>query len=386
MNKLLFWKSDWFVGLLVVVVFLASANSDLMQSLENKAYDLGVRYSSRTPSDKIAVIAIDDQSINNIGRWPWPREVQARMLDTLSAGHPKVIGNTTFFFEPQIDPGLNYIRRIKEFVDGSSLGGSAQADAVQLRSMLQDASESLDNDQKLSDSMAKAGDVALPMYFTLAEPEGKPDHPLPDYVQRNALTNVRHNGDAQPLPSATAIVPIPILGEHAVAIGNLSTKPDADGGYREEPLVVQHFGQYYPSVSLLLAATSLNLVPRDILVSLGEGVRLGRLFIPTDPTMLMRPFFYADRAYAGQEVKPAFQVDSFYDVLSGKIPADKYRGKIVLIGATAPVAGAIIHMDAKSFRHLAPELRKMPLLAHQHPIARRQRFHNPRFPCSTTGR
>ncbi|HKB58406.1 MAG TPA: serine/threonine-protein kinase [Gallionellaceae bacterium] len=340
MNKLLFWKRDWFVGLLVVLAFLASANSDLMQSLEDKAYDLGVRYSSRTPSDKIAVIAIDDQSINNIGRWPWPREVQARMLDTLSAGHPKVIGNTTFFFEPQIDPGLNYIRRIKEFVDGSSLGGSAQADAVQLRSMLRDASESLDNDQKLSDSMAKAGDVALPMYFTLAEPEGKPDHPLPDYVQRNALTNVRHNGDARPLPSATAIVPIPILGEHAAAIGNLSTKPDADGGYREEPLVVQHFGQYYPSFSLLLAAKSLNLGPRDILVKLGEGVRLGRLFIPTDPTMLMRPFFYADRAYAGQEAKPAFQVDSFYDVLSGKIPADKYRGKIVLIGATATGVGA----------------------------------------------
>ena len=68
MKTRLFWKADWFVGLLVVLLFLFSASSDLMQSLERKAYDLGVLASSRTPSDKIAVIAIDDQSIANLGR------------------------------------------------------------------------------------------------------------------------------------------------------------------------------------------------------------------------------------------------------------------------------------------------------------------------------
>jgi serine/threonine-protein kinase len=49
----------------------------------------------------------------------------------------------------------------------------------------------------------------------------------------------------------------------------------------------------------------------------------------------MHTFFYK-----GTEAKPAFQVDSFYDVYSGKIPASKYRGKIVLIGATAAGIGA----------------------------------------------
>ena len=39
--------------------------------------------------------------------------------------------------------------------------------------------------------------------------------------------------------------------------------------------------------------------------------------------------------------KPAFQVDSFYDVLSGKIPAEKYRDKIVLLGATAAGVGSL---------------------------------------------
>ena len=49
MKKVHFWRADWFVGLLVVLLFLFSANSDLMQSMERKAYDLCVLASSHTP-------------------------------------------------------------------------------------------------------------------------------------------------------------------------------------------------------------------------------------------------------------------------------------------------------------------------------------------------
>ena len=72
MKKSGFWKADWFLGVVVTLLVLATVSSDLVQSLERKAYDLGVKATSRTPSDKIAVIAIDKQSIDNIGRWPWP--------------------------------------------------------------------------------------------------------------------------------------------------------------------------------------------------------------------------------------------------------------------------------------------------------------------------
>jgi len=40
---------------------------------------------SKNPSDKIAVVAIDEQSIDNIGRWPWSREVHAKFIDQMSA-------------------------------------------------------------------------------------------------------------------------------------------------------------------------------------------------------------------------------------------------------------------------------------------------------------
>jgi len=45
-----FWKTDWFLGLVVVIAMLALGRSDLLQSLERKAYDIGVAASTRAPS------------------------------------------------------------------------------------------------------------------------------------------------------------------------------------------------------------------------------------------------------------------------------------------------------------------------------------------------
>ncbi len=342
MSKWSFWQKDWFVGLLVALVFLVGAKSDLIQSLERKAYDLGVMASSRTPSDKIAVIAIDEQSIANLGRWPWPREIHAKMIDVLASGHAKVIGYTAFFFEPQVDAGLNYIYKIAELLGNSTLKNTTdpvhQAELAQLNELLQEAATNLDNDQKLSESMAKANNVLLAMFFELGEPQGKPDQALPDYVLRDNLLNVKDTGGSGELPllSQSVLPPIPLLGSKALAIGHLNSDPDVDGAVRTEPLVVGYYDQYYPSLSLMLAAKSLNLEPKDIHVNLGESVQLGNLKIATDPALRMHTYFYKDK-----DGRPAFPVDSFYDVLTGKIPAEKYRDKIVLIGASAAGVGSL---------------------------------------------
>lgn len=334
--KKAFWKSDWFAALLISLVFLFSANTDLIQSLERKAYDWGVLASSRVPSDKVAIIAIDDQSIANLGRWPWPRAVQGKMLDILAAGHAKVVGNTAFFFEPQVDAGLDYINKIGAILANSSLQRSNPAEWSQLDALMQDAIQHLDNDKQLAASMLKANDVLLGMYFELGDPQGKPDNSLPDYILKNNLTNVAGGEDsALPIPSLGVQIPIPAIGSTAAAVGHLNVTPDVDGGVRTEPLVIGYFDQYYPSLSLMLAAKSLNLEPKDIKVTLGQGVKLGNLNIATDPELRMHTFFYGNH-----EGKPAFPVDSFYDVLNGKIPAEKYRDKIVLIGATAAGVGA----------------------------------------------
>ncbi len=330
------WKKDGFIGLVLAVLLLAFSGSDLLQSLERKAYDFGVKSASRTPSDKIAVIAIDEESIANLGRWPWPREIHAKMIDTLTAGHAKVIGYTAFFFEPQVDAGLTYIYKIADLVAQSSL--SQGADGEKLNALLQDAVSNLNNDAKLSASLAQANNTVLALFLNPGQPQGNPDQALPDYVLANALTNVQLVGGENALPQATnsALAPISLLGSKALAMGHLNSFPDADGAVRSEALVVSYYDQYYPSMALMLAAKSLNLSSQDIQVNLGEGVRMGNLKVATDAQMQMRSFFYADRAS-----KSAFSVDSFYDVLTGKIPAEKYKDKIVLIGATATGLGTL---------------------------------------------
>ena len=67
MAKAVFWRSDWFLGVVVTLLMVLAGHSDLLQSLERKAYDMGVQASSRNPSERIAVIAIDDQFIKR----PW---------------------------------------------------------------------------------------------------------------------------------------------------------------------------------------------------------------------------------------------------------------------------------------------------------------------------
>src|SRR3977135_838324 len=163
------------------------------------------------------------------------------------------------------------------------------------------------------------------MFFILAEPRGKPDRPLPDFVQKTAIV-AQGSQDSPPLPTAGVQYPIDAVGRTAAALGHLNSNPDIDGGVRPEPLVLQYFDQYYPSLSMMIVAKSLNLAPSDIKVRLGEGVWIGKLKIHTDPALQLQPYFYKAR-----DGRSAFQVDSFYDVLSGKIPAAKYADKIVLI-------------------------------------------------------
>ncbi len=328
-----FWKSDWFLGLAVALLVFLVGGSDLLQSLERKAYDMGVQASSRTPTDRIAVIAIDDASIANLGRWPWPRDMHAKMVDLLAGAKAKVIGYTVFFSEPQIDPGYVYITKLLEMAQQAAPGTPERDALAPFTALLGQAEVSLNTDRKLADSYARAGNVLLPMLFTLGQPRGRPDQPLPDFVQKNVCPSV--SGDAGfALPTESVQIPVESIGKAAAGLGHLNAYPDVDGAIRTEPLVLQYFDQYYPSLSMLIAAKSLNLGPADISVRLGEGVSLGNLKIGTDPLMQMHTYFYKDR-----DGRPAFQVDSFYDVLSGKIPASKYAGKIVLIGATAAGVG-----------------------------------------------
>lgn len=47
------------------------------------SYDLLVGNWGYTPDPRLAIIAIDDRSLQQLGQWPWPRSTHARLLDRL---------------------------------------------------------------------------------------------------------------------------------------------------------------------------------------------------------------------------------------------------------------------------------------------------------------
>lgn len=333
------------MGLAVVAaVFVLHAATDFFSGLERRFYDLASTQTAREPSNRIAIIAIDDQSIANIGRWPWPREVHAKLIDQLDAAGAKTVAHTAFFFEPQTDRGLVQLRELRGLLDGTTVGNAPLTDLgdagrQRLLGFIGQAEEQLDSDARLVSSMARAGNVIVPSVFELGEPQGRADQPLPAFAQRSAVADSSAFG----VPALRSQQPLAAIGEAARAVGHLNQLPDVDGAVRQEALLVQFDGFAVPSMGLAMAANSLNLTARDMQLRPGEGVQLGRNLIPTDDAARLLPQFYPDR-----DGKPAFAVDSFYDVLSGRIPASKYADKIVIIGATAAGVGTLFTTPVSS--------------------------------------
>ena len=326
------WRSDGFAGLLVVIaVITLHLVSDVMGSLERRFYDFASTSTARQPSRQIVVIAIDDQSIANIGRWPWSRDIHAKMIDKLAAAKARTIVHTAFFFEPQLDVGLMYIRKMKAMLAASvdpAAGPSTLNDA--LAGVIVEAEAALETDGQLASSMTNAGQVILPSFYTLGFPLGRPDAQLPHYALKSTVVD----GGGFSVAAIKGQQPIELLGAAATGVGHLNLLQDVDGAVRVEPLLVNYYGRAVPSVALLAAAHSLNLNASDIKLKAGEFVQIGKLKIRTDGSALMRPQFYK-----GHEGRPPFEVDSFFDVLNGKISATKYADKIVIIGATAAGVG-----------------------------------------------
>ena len=331
--------------------------TDFIGTMERRFYDFASTSTSRQPSDRIAVIAIDDQSIANIGRWPWPRDVHAKLIDLLAAAKAKTVVHTAFFFEPQVDPGLVFIRKMKEVVAESATTaepGAPGAMHEQLGELIAEAEVALDTDAALAVSIKNAGMVLLPSVYVLGEQQGNPDSPLPPYALHSAVDDPTNFS----IMAMRGQQPIESLGSVAAGIGHLNQFPDVDGAVRLEPLLVNYYGKAVPSMALLAAAKSLNLSAADVRLNPGQSVSIGKLRIKTDESALMLPQFYK-----GRDGKPAFAVDSFYDVLSGKIPASKYADKIVIIGATAagvgvqfPVPGNAALSPAETIAHITSSI------------------------------
>jgi hypothetical protein len=169
--------------LVVVAVVILQPGHRLHRRLERASTTSRAPASARQPSDRVAIIAIDDQSIANIGRWPWPRDVHAQLIDQLAGCQGqdhrphRILHRAANRPRPELHPQ-----------DEEPAGPQWRRGGVgeQLGKLIADAELALDTDAKLAASMTKAGNVLIPSVFVLGEPQGKPDKPLPAYALKSA--------------------------------------------------------------------------------------------------------------------------------------------------------------------------------------------------------
>ncbi|WP_338445562.1 CHASE2 domain-containing protein [Pelagerythrobacter marensis] len=67
---------------------------------DNIVYDFLVGLSAPPVSDRILLVAIDDASMATLGRWPWSRDIHARLLDQLARAQPAAVAYDVLFTEP----------------------------------------------------------------------------------------------------------------------------------------------------------------------------------------------------------------------------------------------------------------------------------------------
>lgn len=364
------WRSDWVFGVLVFgAVGLVHVATDAFDHLDRRFHDLASSARTQHASKQIALIAVDEASINSVGPWPWPRDIYAQLIDQLAQAKPKAVVLTVPLLEPQVAPGLDLIKKMKAVLARTPLStpaeNAASPDSAALRQQMADlaglveqAEAASDGDARLARSLQQAGHVLLAAnathvthvaHATLGRADGVPLQPLPSFVLQSTL------GKSASLALAGAKLQFPVerLGTAAAGVGHVSGWPDPDGVLRSQPLLLASHGQVLPSLALLAAARSLNLTAADIRLADGPVLHLGRLRLATSASGAVLPQFFG--AGHGQ---PAFAVDSFADVLNGKIAAAKYVGKVVMVGVTAPSVGPLLAVAGH------PAMSPVEVLAH----------------------
>lgn len=87
-------------ALILLLVAVLTSYSGVLNRVDNLLYDLGQRLHSRPPPADLVIVAIDEDSLSKLGRWPWSRRLHATLVDRLKADGARVIGLDLVIAEP----------------------------------------------------------------------------------------------------------------------------------------------------------------------------------------------------------------------------------------------------------------------------------------------
>ncbi|MEE8424348.1 MAG: CHASE2 domain-containing protein, partial [Elusimicrobiota bacterium] len=327
---------DFLVGLLLACLVVGSyfmPGGGLLEPLELRTYDLRAQLRGNLdPSSEIVIIAIDDESIENLGRWPWPRNRIGEMLRLLNRAAPKVIGLDILYTEMDRNPGLIELKGLQERYRALVRKRRIVQRKARFEAEFAAAAGRLDGDSQLLSAMATVPQLVLPMYFVTSGVSGEAPAEPPEALRRSILS-------VKILPPNPGRPPARIVEARAVSYplvpflrvaegsGHVTMFKDSDGVIRRETPAILYGKHYYPSFALQLVARYRGIESKDITVTPGRSVEFDGTTIPLDETQSMLVTFSGDRH--------TFRYYSFHEVLGGKVPLEVFKDKIVILGPSA---------------------------------------------------
>ena len=204
-----------------------------------------------SPHPDIVLVTVDEASLDKVGKWPWPRQLFARLTRQLTAAGARAIVYDVFFIEPEPDPAG----------DEAFAQALASAANVYLAGFAAGPEQAGDYDPDLSvREMAPAGQAETLRHWAWNEATVTKGEGL-----------LRWAGIYQ-LPDLT--YPFARLARGAQGLGYTCLVQGADGIFRYTPPLGYFRHRLYPSLPLAVAAGLLDARPGQISVNFGHNLRL----------------------------------------------------------------------------------------------------------------
>ncbi len=312
-----------FLGLVFVLAhFDIPYASQLIHRMNFLIYDEIVNHYSipSTSAAHVIIVDIDDKSIKKIGRWPWPRDITADLLEKLNQAGVVVSAFDMVMSEPDINYAIALKKKLKRFELNESISN--------LPAVLNKLAPHVDNDRILADKI-KEYDVVLGFLFDedrewrrghlpqpLQDPTGKPIK-----VTNTEIYNfIGYKADLKMFIEASP---------HGGFVSNFA---DIDGIVRHGLLIAGYENTVYPSLALatamryLLADKTSLLWQSDASRKHLKGLKIDGTFIPTNTQgKILLPFY-----------GPPGTLDyySAVDIMEGKVGDTELQGSIAIIGSS----------------------------------------------------
>jgi adenylate cyclase len=294
--------------LLIGLVWLRAKDPFPVEEVRLRTFDYFQRIRPREADKRpVVILDIDEASLKELGQWPWPRTQVADLISRLTQMGAVAIGFDVVFAEPdRLSPGkiVNLLRDID----------------AETRDKL---SKLPSNDDVLADAFRRARVVVG--RSAVGEATTAPDQ---EATLQTGFATI--GGDAKPylynFPGMLRNVPV--LEAASAGRGFFTIVPERDGIVRRVPIVMVAEDTLVPSLTLEM----LRVVTQSgaILIRTNQAgvlsVGFPRFEIPTDRNgRLWVHFSPSDRS----------RYISAADLLHGRVPPEKVKGKLVLVGTSA---------------------------------------------------